>query len=41
MIALNPFNRLLRVLATWARLDLIAGIAIAFTLLIYVTLHSS
>jgi hypothetical protein len=41
MTAWNPINHLLRVLATWARLDMIAGIAMAVALLIYVTLHSS
>jgi hypothetical protein len=41
MIASNPMNRLLRILATYARLDMIAGIAVVVALLAYLTLHSS
>jgi hypothetical protein len=41
MTVSKPINHLLHVLATWARLDMIAAIAMAVALLIYVTLHSS
>ncbi len=41
MIASNPMNRLLRIDATCARLDMIAGIALAVALLVYLTLRLS
>ena len=41
MMASKPMNRLLHVVATYARLDMIAGIVVAVALLAYLTLRSS
>ena len=41
MIASNPMNRLLRVVATLVRLDMIALCVIVVALLAYLTLRSS
>ncbi|WP_291571156.1 hypothetical protein [Bradyrhizobium sp.] len=41
MMASNRMDRLLGLFRIWVRLDMIAGIVIAVTLLAYLTLRSS
>ncbi len=39
-MASRPMNRALRILASYARFDMMAGIAVAVALLAYLTLRS-